>query len=389
MAETGDDMGRGSSPVSWHHAALAAAALAGIVGLLFAEAMVPALLHLEHWTADWRTALLADRLPSAHPGLALVEIDAETLEPYPFMLPVARDLQADIVRAVERAGARAIALDFYYTKATTPEADAKLAATLRAVSGRLILGVYENRHAFSPAKLQYEYGFLDAAGASVGYLNLQPDADGVIRRRAAPDAGARYQQSFSELMASRAGGQPQPGASRIAWLLPPRDGGSTFLRLKAQDLLKRTDAENAALLHDRVVIIAGAFPFFDRHRTPLSLRRGGDMNGAEIHAQMAAELIDGNRSYRELTIGQAYAFLLGLSVVGGLLGWRFRRRRLNFLDWRVVSILVIALDALLFKFAHLVLPFTPAAFAWIASVTLGTQSRNAIRWFRQWLAQPH
>lgn len=380
---TGDDIGSGQGTASWHHAVLALAALAGIVGLLFAEAMVPALARLEHWTADWRTAFLSDRLAGPHPALAIVEIDAETLEPYPFMLPVARDLQADIVQAIDRAGARAIALDFYYTKSTVAEADARLVETLRARRDRLVLGAYENRHAFGPAKLEYEYRFLDAAGAAVGYLNLQPDADGVIRRRAGPDAGARYRESFAALIAGRAGGQPQSGAGRIAWLLPPNDGSGTFLRLKAHDLLRRSDGENAALLRDRVVIVAGAFPFFDRHRTPLSLRRGGDMSGAEIHAQMAAEAIDGNRSYRELTTAQAYAFLVGLILVGALLGWRFQRRRFNFLDWRLVSILVIVLDALLFRFAHLVLPFTPAAFAWIAGVTLGTQSRSGLRWLSE------
>jgi CHASE2 domain-containing sensor protein len=107
------------------------------------------------------------------------------------------------------------------------------------------------------------------------------------------------------------------------------------------------------------------------------------MNGAEIHAQMAAELIDGNRSYTELAPKQKRVFLAGLASIGLLLGWRFHRRRLDFLDWRFVSIVFIVADAIVFNVAHLILPFTLAASAWLLSVTLGTQSWEALRWLLQ------
>ena len=129
-----------------------------------------------------------------------------------------------------------------------------------------------------------------------------------------------------------------------------------------------------------MVIIAGEFPYFDRHRTPLSLSTGTEMTGAEIHAQMAAELIDGNRSYSELTPLQARVFLAGLAALAVALGWRFQARRFDVLDWRVASFAVVAADALVFKFAHLILPFTLAAFAWVLGITLGTQTRGAAAW---------
>ena len=104
------------------------------------------------------------------------------------------------------------------------------------------------------------------------------------------------------------------------------------------------------------------------------------MRGVEVHAQMAAELIDGNRSYSELSPLHARIFLATLAVVGIVLGLRFRSRRLDFLDWRVVSIAVIALDLVLFRFWHVILPFTLAAVAWISGVTAGTQLRLAFAW---------
>lgn len=351
----------------------------GLVGLFFVPAVAPTLLKLEHWTADWRTALLSDRQATTHPALAIVAINSETLEPYPFMLPIDRGLQADIVAAVERAGARAIALDFYFIKGTIKEADERLYRVLASLGDKLILGAYENADALKPNQLAYQYDFLGRLRAQVGYLNLNRDRDDVVRSRAPPPAGARYPESLSERLANAAGRKQPDTPERIAWLLPPRDGSSTFLRVEAHKLLDASTGE-AARLKDRVVIIAGEFPYFDRHRTPLSLSTGAEMTGAEIHAHMAAELIDGNRSYSELTPLQARAFLAGLAALAIVLGWRFRARRFDFLDWRIASLAVVVVDALVFKFGHLILPFTLAAFASVLGIMLGTQARGAATW---------
>ena len=366
----------GARAVSWHPAALCLASLFGIVGLFFVPAVAPTLLKLEHWTADWRTALLSDRQATTHPGLAIVAITSETLEPYPFMLPIDRGLQAKIVAAVVGAGARAVALDFYFIKGTVKDTDAEFHRVLTSLQDKLILGAYEN---VKPEQLAYQYDFLGRLRAPVGYLNLNRDRDDVVRSRAPPPADARFAESFSARLASAAGRKQPTTPERIAWLLPPADGSSTFLRIEAHKLLD-TSRDEAARLKDRVVIIAGEFPYFDRHRTPLSLSTGTEMTGAEIHAQMAAELIDGNRSYSELTHLQARAFLAGLAALAVLLGWRFQARRFDVLDWRVASFAVVAADALVFKFAHLVLPFTLAAFAWVLGITLGTQTRGAAAW---------
>ena len=351
----------------------------GIAGLFFVPAVAPALLKLEHWTADWRTALLSDRHTTTHPGLAIVAINSETLEPYPYMLPIDRGLQADIVEAVVGAGARVVALDFYFIKATITQTDERFQRILASLQDKLILGAYENAAALKPAQLAYQYDFLGRLQARVGYLNLNRDRDDTVRSRAPPPAQVRYQESFSALLANAIGSKQPDTPERIAWLLPPTDGSATFLRVEAHKLLDPASGE-AARLKDRVVIVAGEFPYFDRHRTPLSLATGTEMTGAEIHAHMAAELIDGNRSYSELTPVQARIFLAGMAVLAVVLGWRFQARRFDLLDWRVASVAVVAADALVLNFAHLVLPFTLAAFAWVLGITLGTQSRGAAAW---------
>jgi CHASE2 domain-containing sensor protein len=104
------------------------------------------------------------------------------------------------------------------------------------------------------------------------------------------------------------------------------------------------------------------------------------MPGIEVHAHMLAELLDGDRSYAELGPYATKAFLLVLAALGLTLSLRFHERKFDFLDWRVVSFGVIAVDLLSFKFLHLVLPFTLASGAWISAVTAGTHMRRALAW---------
>jgi hypothetical protein len=97
---------------------------------------------------------------------------------------------------------------------------------------------------------------------------------------------------------------------------------------------------------------------------------------------MLAELIDGDRSYNELEPPIRTVFLLALAALGIVLGLRFQERKLDFLDWRVVSLAVIAVDLMSFKFFYLVLPFTHAAVAWGAAVTTGSHLPRARTWIR-------
>src|SRR5262249_18885118 len=193
-------MNQGQHAVSWYPVALCVASLLGLLGLFCVPAVAPALLKLEHWTADWRTALLSDRLATTHPNLAIVAVNSATLEPYPFLLPVDRGLQADLIETVLGAGARAVALDFYYAKATIKDADDRLQRALAAASSKLILGAYENTGALKDAQLAYQYAFLGKYSAPVGYLDLHPDRDDVVRSRAPPPPG-RYRESFSARLA--------------------------------------------------------------------------------------------------------------------------------------------------------------------------------------------
>jgi len=365
--------------------ALCAGSILVLLGLFLVPAVAPALLRAEHWAADWRTAFLSDRLPSSHARVAIIPVTEDSLAGLPYILPINRGYLADLVAAVDQAGALAIGLDFYFARDTEAPYDEKLTATLQSTKAKVVLGAFEDTS--RPAQLANQLRFIANSGAAAGYIDLMPEADRVVRYRArAPGAQARYRDSFSTVLARAAGWAGTTPPDRISWLLPPGDGRSTFAEIPAHQFLGAGPEQRAALAKDRIIIIGGKLFSLDRHWTPLSLRTGEGMSGVDIHAQMAAELIDANRSYAELDRSSAQIFLGLLAALAVLLGARFQARGFDFLDWRVASFLVIALDLVVFRYFHLMLPFTLAAVAWIAGVTAGTQLRRAVDWARiQWL----
>jgi adenylate cyclase len=362
---------------AWYNSAACVGGLLALFAIFFVPHIEPALLRAEHWAADWRTAWLSERLPTSHPKVAIVRITEESVADFPYFLPVNRGYFADIIDAVDKAGARAIGLDFYFTRGTEKHFDDKLKDTLRRLKDKLVVGVFER---LKPEQLEYQYDLIGDTPA--GYINFKTETDHVIRYRAYPSSQWRYQESLSTRLARAGGWTGTEPPDRIGWLLPPKAGADTFLTINAHDLVRATPEDNAARLKDRIVLIGADLYLLDRHWTPFYIRTGRQIVGVEVHAQMVAELIDGNRSYNELEPPIRTVFLLVLAALGIWLGLRFQERKFDFLDWRVVSFGVIAVDLMSFKFLYLVLPFTHAAIAWGVAVATGTHFPRAVAWVR-------
>ena len=368
---------------AWYHFAICLAATALVVTVLLAPNAIQARFKTEHWAADWRTALLSDRLPAAHPHFVIVSVTSRSLEQFKYFLPIHRGHLADLVEAADAAGASAIGLDFYFTRATEDEADGRLVKVLQRAKHKVVMGIYESDQ--SETSLKYQYELIERTGVRAGYIDLVPDRDRVVRYRAQPSSAARYPNSFSSVVVWKAESSRKPEPARIAWLLPPSENEEAFSKVESHEFLALPPEKRAGLLKGRTVLIGGELFTLDRHPTPLSIRTDEGMFGVEIHAHMAAELKDGNRSYSEASPLQTRLLVGGLALLGIVLGARFQRRKWDFLDWRVASLFVIGVDLALFKYFHIILPFTLAAVAWIAGVTVGTQMRSAASWSRNLL----
>jgi hypothetical protein len=102
-----------------------------LFSLFFVPAVAPTLLQMEHWAADWRIALNSDRLPSSHPGVAVISVGEQSISMLRTILPINRSYLAQIITAADAAGARAIGLDFYFSRDTESSDDYTLREALQ------------------------------------------------------------------------------------------------------------------------------------------------------------------------------------------------------------------------------------------------------------------
>lgn len=361
--------------------AMSCAITAGLASLSHQTAL---LRSLEHWTSDWRTALLADRAPTQHPRIAIVIVDDDTMLKFPYRSPVNRGLLAQLVTALDAAGARLIALDFLFDQPTEPDKDLALINALSAAKSKVILGTVDERVPLRAERRAYLETFLREAGAATGYLNVRHEIDDVIRGEAepAPEASAKGQAatSFAVEIARAAGVATASYAPRIAWLRSPVDGSDTFMVLPAQQLVAPAGAAEAkmaelllASLKDRIVLVGGDLSdHIDRHATPLAKLEQAQIPGVMIHAHAVAQKLDG-RPLRLLGAASETALVFAMSLLGLVLGWRYRTS--GWLTSTLPVALLAALDAIFFAGLRAIVPFAAPALGWIAGIFTGRVSR--------------
>ena len=346
------------------------AALIMLGSLLFLPSFAPYLLRAEHWTADWRTALLAARPATRDTRIAIVLIDDDTLKDYASS-PIDRSLLARIVKSIDESGAKVIGLDILFLKKTDADKDQSLLDTLAAARSNIILGALDERGDLQSFQKEFQHIYLDKAGRPAGYLNLHHDRDDVVRFMAAPANNPTYPKSFARLLAEAGGVTILSDASRpVPWLAKPEGGSDTFLKMRAQDLLANPDL--AIKLKGRLVLVGGDFPLRDRHRVPLTVRDGEALPGVIIHAQILAAMLDPQRDIAELGLEAARGVLFTVAILGFAIGWRlWQSNVINYLGAGFATVVLLGLDAFCFKELRLLLPFTLALVAWVAGLTAG------------------
>jgi adenylate cyclase len=368
----------------------------GLTLLLWLLMLVAAPLFgaLDHWTADLRTAFFTYRLPTQHPQLAIVYIDEEAIAEAQkdsltkYRSPVDRGLLTRIVEALDAIKPAVIGLDIIIDQPTEPRKDAAFLKAVQQAKAQIVLA----RLDFAPGKAEateaeraYHEEFLRAAARASGYVTVKADFDGVVRTQ--PAVGTDKRASFPEEIAKAGHWIPaQPAtfaltkpSNRIAWLQSPQDNSATFLEIPAVTLIASRDGLNEmergilATLKDRLVVVGVRYQDrTDRHRTPLNKAGGDLMPGAEINANVIAQLIDG-RSYNELTLPAVLALSFVTALSGFLAAWRLDRS-----GWLVGSLPFLAyvvVTALLFWTIKLILPFAAPAAAWALGVYAGRFQR--------------
>ena len=354
-------------------------------GLFLLPRMAPALLQMEHWTADWRSALFSDQLSSQHPGIAIITISEKTLANYPYRSPIDRGLLSELVKFADSAGAKAVGLDIIFDQATETDKDQNLHDTFDDVRTRIVLGALDKRVDLNSRQRAFQKEFLAGTTDFIGYLNVRRDADGVIRYTAPPAQKAGYPVSFAGRLAEAAGVKRLKSPDRIAWLKPPKDGSDTFLKIPAQIITKFASKPEhplaksiAAKLNNKLVLIGAEFKSEDRHLTPLSKTTGDSMAGILVQAQILAQLLDGRRIHHLAKVYE-WPILILIALIGMVLGWRFQLKRFDFLVGLIATGLLIAADFFIFSQFRVILPFTTPFIAWVLGVTGGYYLGNAFK----------
>lgn len=365
----------------WLSTAILVGSLAGLALLVVLPSFAPFVKRIEHQTADWRTALLSDRLDKQHPDVAVIIINEATLDDYPYLLPPDRSLLARLVRALDAYGAKVIGIDFYFARRTEPEKDEELIATLRSAKAKIVLGAFESRK-LSDRQRELQRSFLERVGRPAGFLNLRKEPDGVVRYRANPSADKLMPESLAVVTAREAGGDPDAASERIAWLLPPRNGSEPFLTLPAEALFDGTPANaearekgQIAALAGKTVLIGGDIAYIDRHATPLSATSGKELPGVFVHAQVLAQILD-RRTVAELTPGRVQIFLLVVALAAAALGWLLGTRHYNLVGWTAATAVLVIVDAMIFAEWRITLPYALMLMAWVLGAAAGRSART-------------
>lgn len=347
--------------------------------------------RLVEFANDVQVALIADRAPAEHDSIALVLIRESTLENLPYVSPIDRALLARLVKAVDALGARVIALDVLLDAPTEPAKDRELEVALAGAKAAVVLGGIDERVKLTPRRRAWQRDFLARTGRPAGYFNLRYDSqessgNPIIRIRAGAAPGSSFQLSFAEAIARAAGSSPAGSSQRIAWLGAPRGGGETFLKIDADALLATADDPAGVLalafrrqLAGKVVVIGADLPDRDRHPTPLTLLDDTGMAGVEVHAHIAAALIDGRR-LDEVGPPMRPALMFTSAALGFLIGWSTAQRRWMFTAASALGLLTVGgIAAVLLWQLRSIVPVTGMAALFLTGALLARFVRRSTR----------
>jgi adenylate cyclase len=323
-------------------------------------------------------------MPGQHKSIVLVYVSDATLDRLPYVSPIDRKLLAELIQAIDQAGAKLIGLDIILDHHTEAIKDELLRQAFRHTNAKMVLGIVDEPES---SGFQKDFFLADVGGTKpeTGYIyfdehhNSMVISDHVVRFIAEKPEGDG--KSFAEALALAAGSSFKPQSRYIAWLLRPTNRAETFMTLAAEDVLGRgkVSLPVADLLRDKIVLIGGNFDDRDQHLTPLSVSRDDFYPGLFIHAQILAQLL-ARRSIIELPF--SVQLLLALSAI--FPGYWLGRRSGHYYLWlelcSVATLLLIGFLA--FLVFSVIFPYALVLIAWLGGAAAGhygrTQNHDAV-----------
>jgi two-component system cell cycle sensor histidine kinase/response regulator CckA len=384
-----------------HRAGLIGVALVFAIGFVLLAFDSRVSRTLTRASYDWSFDLsrpLSTKLTNSDVMIIYMDPDSYTELHQPFNAPWDRSLHAELLERLKADSARAVVMDIVFTDPLAPEdSDQRFAAAIRS-NGRVILAQdFDNDEQMSTDKYRADmrlatplYTLFETNAAAVGFAELQPDGDVMVRRHV-HSFGPDLPPSLSWVTAQQTcprGAAKILGQDEERWVYyygPPETIRHVSYRQAISDVLP------AGYFRDKIVFI-GARPmtvFYgqirDELRNPYSVR-GADgqfvlMPRVEVHATELLNLLRGDWLRRPSPAVEIELLALAALVFG------FGLVALRPMVATIVAVLgglvVVVLTQALFAFEHVWIPWMIIPVVQIPCALLYAIVLRSIEWYVQ------
>lgn len=227
--------------------------------------------------------------------IVVVAIDEPSFAEIGLQWPWPRNLHAELVAALRKAGVKAIGLDLVFAEPSSPVADQALAAALGpdvvlAADESLI----ETPHMSQLIRTEPMPEFVNA-GARVGLASVSLDADNVLRRM--PDAPDSFAAELLKA-AGNEGPEEKPGAGVTGRLITPMGPSRTYPTVSYYQALDPASFLPPGALNGKVAIVGRSLQMAipaetggaDSFATSFTASTGMLVPGVEIQATITDNL---------------------------------------------------------------------------------------------------
>jgi CHASE2 domain-containing sensor protein len=342
----------------------------------------------DHWTEDWLIHYFSKELDKPHKDVALVFVDAESLEKarVPATIPVDRAWMAKLIAAVSDLEPAAIGLDFYFKSAIDPAKDEQLVAAIRDAKAPIVVAAVDEAFLRTDSERAFQRDFLQKVNRPVGHIyfkrsqeifTLGDRATRGVDHGLSADGHASLSSTLARLPAVEALFGPREipeGTQRIDWLLAP-EGGDAIAHFSAYEILSPAPGAHPPSLKNKIVIIGPNFAGLDQLSVPFALGSGQTLYpGVYLHAQAVAQILDGRFLFNWTPWAQ-FLLLFAIGLLGAAAGWRVHNTALDVVIGVGGSLAIIAMSAPFFM-AHAPLPTALAILSWALSISIAQRIRS-------------
>jgi diguanylate cyclase (GGDEF)-like protein/PAS domain S-box-containing protein len=319
---------------------------------------------------DLQTRLLQRELSSE---IVIVEIDAHTLKQLG-QWPFPRSYHAEVLRKLERAGARTIFLDIDFSARSQPGQDAALAQAIRALprDTQLILPAFWQPTSNDATSLLLSEPLPEfRSHAQLGLVNLVPGSDGLVREVGSFGELPADAMPVWRVLMSSVGTDSDP--LQVDYRIAP----ASFSRVSYVDVLK--DRFNVSV-RDKIVFVGA---------TALEL---GDMVAVPVHRALPGVIVQALafESARAAALAHAStpatlsALVAWAALCALLLGHR-RWRRSPLITLGLVAA-ALALVFVGYSSMNVVIPVSPFIIATVLVLTGSLLASLSVESWRSWWA---